>query len=192
MSLNAKLDARRRAASWAERKEYGRASDRPEDVWAYTRLLRTGCISAVEHDAVIRLSRLWERSRPGGAVGGYERVQGGLSDPHARLFDAAVCGRLAENATHAVARRLRAKQAAVFWAAFDFPHKSVADLAEVYAPRDEFGVRVSHNAAQRVRTILMEGAELLAAYFDGVDGDQKNYGAPLAFVGERQHQNIKM
>lgn len=82
--IEAEREAARQAA-WAERAAPGRKLPR----WAVDHLLTTGQIGADLHSAASRYASAIERSQPG-AGAGVEKIDGGLADPHARLWDAAV------------------------------------------------------------------------------------------------------
>lgn len=161
------LDLARRQA-WARRAEYGRDAGPARDRWCVHRLLECGDLAPAQHSAAVRFARLTERGQGQTSGARSEAIDGGGCDPHARLWDAALCAREAECARMSVLTNLpddgdRRTRVAVFEAALSFPHRSVRDamadagLAHGGRTRDVF---IAH---------LVAALDLLVIYFDAVD-----------------------
>lgn len=153
-----------RQAAWAERKEHGRPKRNP--IWACDSLIRDGDISSDLHDAGQRYASVLERSLPGGAVR-YDRVDGGDADPHARIWDQAVCRTIALDGRLYVLHGRTAIRARmyVFDRLFAFPHPTFAQMR-----RSENGGRLQReHAVARIASVL----ELLRLFWEERD---RGYG----------------
>lgn len=152
------------AREWAYRKEHGRR-EIAKDRWCVTSLLRSGAITSDQHGAAVRLSTLMERAagQTGGATG--EFVDGGGSDPHARMFDAALCAREAECALASVRTRLAGPHASARISALDaalsFPHETIAGASR--------SAGIGYGRQRDFIALLKPGLDLLVVYFDAVD-----------------------
>lgn len=149
-----------RQLAWAERKEHGRAKRNPR--WAVDHLLSVGQITADQHDAAKRLQSCLERSQPGYASG-CEMVDGSRSDPHARLWDAAVCSSAVRQARiFVMATRSASKnRMLVMDKLFAFPAPTMAQMQ-----RSASGSKLPYDyACKRIRHVL----ELLEIHWRDAD-----------------------
>jgi hypothetical protein len=119
------------AAEYAERLEAARSGTRAKGLprWAVDQMLAAGDISPDQHSAAHRYRKALERSQPGGG-GNAPKVDGGDSDPHARLWDAAQSAQVARTARSWVlaspsTRRTRAR---VLDRLFAFPCPSLEKM----------------------------------------------------------------
>jgi len=152
----------KRQAAWAERKEHGRVGAKRNPKWACDTLVHAGQISSDQHEAAQRYASALERSLPG-CAGSYERVDGGGSDPHARLWDQAVCrtivldGRLWVLKSRSTAR----SRMYVLDRLFAFPQPTIEQMR-----RSENGGRLQReHAINRIVAVL----DLLRLFWDERD-----------------------
>lgn len=154
-------------AEWDHVREYGRGPRHARDRWCVSTLHRNGDLDGAQHGAVLRLAKLVERSMGQGGAGGLERIDRAGADPHARLFDAAVCGLTAECALQSVGTRLSGPSASIriaaLHAALQTPHLTVAEACETIG----FSRHSHAGFARHLRVAL----DLLAIFFDDADAE---------------------
>jgi hypothetical protein len=159
LALNAKL---LRAARLDLEKYEPTRDGRPRNQWAVLTLYRAGLASPAQMDAGLRLCKLLERREGVVSAGGAQKVDSGLKDPHAPMWDRAVCSAMAENALHAVRRRLTSNRSrAIFSRAFDFPLRTITQL--------------EGQTMDKTGPVLVTALEWLTQHFEGVDADRANH-----------------
>jgi hypothetical protein len=157
-------------ALWDERAEFGHGRRRAKDKWLFHHLLAIGSITAAEHAAAERLSVLIERAEGQAGSMPMDRVDSGLSDPHARIMDAILAGQLVESAVRFVIGPIAPiaeyrKQ----WMAhlFGSPRLTTARAYKLFG----------RTMAPRIAKAC---AELLCVYFDTCDKDRAKWNAAAA------------
>lgn len=156
---------------------------RAKDNWAAARLLAAGEIEPAEFEAA-KTYALWLQRAIGGGGGdtSYDRVDGSMSDPHARMLDVVICAQKAESArqfvlSHCAPTRLKTRKRTME-ELFRYPHMSFQQMREV---TDESAMATK----RRIKACL----SLLRIYLDGVDSDRKNWaGAVDKFPEQREPQ----
>ena len=161
--------------AWADRIEHGKRH-RARDPWCVSKLERSGGLTSSQAGAARRLARLIERGQGQRSGGGLERVDRSGTDPHARMFDAAVCAREAECALASVATRLSGPclhvRLACLHAAMDTPHQSVAAAC--------VNAGLSRNSHVSFARHLIAALDLLAVYFDSVDAEADRHAEKIS------------
>lgn len=155
--------------TWADeiRKREGQTAAR--DPWCIPALLRMGEITPGQHGAAVRISSKMERAANAAAAGA-ERVDRSGADPHARMFDVAICAREAENALAYVRTNLVASfgsggaiRICALDAAVSFPHRSIS------AAQRDAGMGYGGKARGLFVACLVDGLDLLQTHWDAVD-----------------------
>lgn len=153
-----------RQAAWAERAAGEQRRRNPR--WACDTLIRNGQITASQHTAAARYASLLERSHVENGAGG-ERVDGGDSDIHARLWDASISRSVARSARLFVLRApsLIKTRMHVMDALFAFPQPTMAQMQ-----RSPSGAKYPYEfAVRRIAGVL----DLLDVFFTDRD---RGYG----------------
>lgn len=155
-------------AEWDHVAEFGHGRKIARDRWCITWLITHGEIIPSQHGAAIRYCRLIERARGQSSGGRMEAIDGGGGDPHARLWDGAVCAQDAECAMAYVRTQLAgepyaALRVSILDTALDCPHRTVTQ-----AMRDA-GMSVNGRERSVFIAHLICGLDLLALYFDATD-----------------------
>ena len=178
-------DQARIAAQYAERLEASRTGTRAKGLprWAVDQLLAAGDISPDQHSAAHRYRKALERSQPGGG-GNAPKVDGGDSDPHARLWDAAQSAQVARTARSWVlaSPSTRRSRARVLDRLFAFPCPSIEKM------------RFQANANRKANHRLPRGdvvrrcvhvCELLEVFFEVMDAGYGRQAKPSNVVDLR-------
>lgn len=156
------------ASEFADRLAASRTGTRAKGLprWAVDQMLAAGDITPDQHSAAHRYRKALERSQPGGG-GDRPKVDGGDSDPHARLWDAAQSAQVARTARSWVlaspsTRRTRAR---VLDRLFAFPCPSLERM-RTQANAGKAGYRLPrHDVVRR----CVHVCELLEVFFEVMD-----------------------
>ena len=133
-ALLARIEREKHAAAQSERDDrLAQARGERQRIhapkWAVDHLMSVGALTPDQHTAAHRYASALERAL-GGSGGGYERVDGGDNDPHARLWDMAVSAQTARAVRGFVlaSGQRRPTTKPMLEALFSFPHPSMSML----------------------------------------------------------------
>ena len=177
-------DRERIATEYAERLEAARSGTRAKGLprWAVDQMLAAGDITPDQHSAAHRYRKALERSQPGGG-GNAPKVDGGDSDPHARLWDAAQSAQVARTARSWVlaspsTRRTRAR---VLDRLFAFPCPSLEKMRFEANGKTAAHRLPRHDVVRR----CVHVCELLEVFFEVMDAGYGREARPSNVIEMR-------